>query len=70
MAAQIFDGAGTAVWDLESSSLFIDAAKTSLPCGDQYWVHWFASFRPCDRLTFMRNRTHQQPQLGKLSSEA
>lgn len=29
---------GTALWNHESSSLYLDAAKTSLPCHDALWV--------------------------------
>ena len=35
---QVFDSMGTALWNHESSSLYLDAAKTTLPCHDSLWV--------------------------------
>ncbi|SCV71329.1 BQ2448_2917 [Microbotryum intermedium] len=48
--ALLFDSMGTAMWGRENSSLFVDAAKTSLPCRDALWeaksaIEWQALFR-------------------------
>jgi len=36
--AQVFDCGGTALWNMDSSSLYLDAASTPLPCHDTLWV--------------------------------
>ncbi|KAI5481505.1 zinc finger, C2H2-type domain containing protein, transcription factor [Pseudohyphozyma bogoriensis] len=36
-ATIMLDGMGTVMWDLESSSLFAEAASAGLPCPDQLW---------------------------------
>lgn len=38
VVAQVFDSMGTALWNHDTSSLYLDAAKTSLPCHDSLWV--------------------------------
>ncbi|GAA5823289.1 hypothetical protein JCM11251_007552 [Rhodosporidiobolus azoricus] len=35
--AVVFDCAATALWNLESLSLYLDAANTALPCHDSLW---------------------------------
>ncbi|KAK4056994.1 hypothetical protein OIO90_001894 [Microbotryomycetes sp. JL221] len=49
-ATLVFDSMSTTLWNHESSSLYLDAAKTSLPCHDTLWeaptaVAWQALFR-------------------------
>lgn len=34
----MFDCTGTALWNMDSSSLYLDAAGTALPCHDTLWV--------------------------------
>ncbi|GJN92389.1 hypothetical protein Rhopal_005419-T1 [Rhodotorula paludigena] len=36
-AAVFFDCVGTALWNMDSSSLYLDAANTPLPCHDALW---------------------------------
>lgn len=36
--ALMFDLMGVCMWDRETSSLYVDAARTSLPCHDALWV--------------------------------
>ncbi|GAA6029093.1 hypothetical protein JCM8097_001590 [Rhodosporidiobolus ruineniae] len=48
--AVVFDCAATALWNLESLSLYLDAANTALPCHDALWdaptsTAWAALFR-------------------------
>lgn len=45
LCAQVFDCGGTALWNMDSSSLYLDAAGTPLPCHDSLWVS--APFVPC-----------------------
>ncbi|GAA5843159.1 hypothetical protein JCM9279_001879 [Rhodotorula babjevae] len=35
--AVVFDCGGTALWNMDSSSLYLDAASTPLPCHDTLW---------------------------------
>ncbi|KAM0790607.1 hypothetical protein ACM66B_004471 [Microbotryomycetes sp. NB124-2] len=49
-ATLVFDAMATMLWNHESSSLYLDAAKTPLPCHDTLWdaptaVAWQALFR-------------------------
>ncbi|GAA5867809.1 hypothetical protein JCM3774_005860 [Rhodotorula dairenensis] len=49
--AVVFDCTGTALWNMDSSSLYLDAAHTALPCHDTLWdaptaQAWSAQFRP------------------------
>ncbi|KAK4052462.1 hypothetical protein OIV83_002264 [Microbotryomycetes sp. JL201] len=49
-ATLVFDSMATMLWNHESSSLYLDAAKTPLPCHDRLWdaptaVAWQALFR-------------------------
>ncbi|TKA52102.1 hypothetical protein B0A53_04762 [Rhodotorula sp. CCFEE 5036] len=48
--AVVFDCTGTALWNMDSSSLYLDAAHTALPCHDTLWdaptaQAWSAQFR-------------------------
>ncbi|GAA5974920.1 hypothetical protein JCM11641_006763 [Rhodosporidiobolus odoratus] len=48
--AVVFDCTGTALWNLESLSLYLDAANTPLPCHDSLWdapssAAWSTLFR-------------------------
>ncbi|BGP57136.1 hypothetical protein JCM8202v2_004776 [Rhodotorula sphaerocarpa] len=48
--AVVFDCTGTALWNMDSSSLYLDAAGTALPCHDTLWdaptaQQWAALFR-------------------------
>ncbi|BGP50450.1 hypothetical protein JCM10450v2_006369 [Rhodotorula kratochvilovae] len=48
--AVVFDCGGTALWNMDSSSLYLDAANTPLPCHDSLWdapsaTAWSSLFR-------------------------
>ncbi|GAA6004022.1 hypothetical protein JCM10207_006519 [Rhodosporidiobolus poonsookiae] len=48
--ALVFDCAGTALWNIESLTLYLDAANTPLPCHDALWdaptsTAWASLFR-------------------------
>lgn len=42
----VFDSMSTALWNHECSALYMDAAKTTLPCHDALWVgFWRLTWR-------------------------
>lgn len=81
---QVFDSMGTALWNHESSSLYLDAAKTTLPCHDALWVRYLLlallrrsrltfddlSLSPSSLSLFHVNRKRPPPPPGNPSSAA
>jgi hypothetical protein len=44
--AAFFEGMGCALWGIESSLLFLEAADSPLPCHDPLWVRLLAHLNP------------------------
>lgn len=65
---QVFDSMGTALWNHESSSLYLDAAKTTLPCHDSLWARLSFSLPLCRADPLGCNRKLPPPPPGNPSS--
>lgn len=71
---QVFDCTGTALWNMDSSSLYLDAAHTALPCHDTLWVSSSVALNPSSlklllTACFLRPlRTRLPPKRGLRSS--